>query len=72
MTAQTDYTDATRAKGEAIIELDGVDKFFGEFQALKGIDKKEQKTLTKLLARVEANLSNGVLVELDDDLDTDD
>ena len=43
-----------------------------EKQALKGIDKKEQKTLTKLLARVEANLSNGVLVELDDDLDTDD
>ena len=40
MTAQTDYTDATRAKGEAIIELEGVDKFFGEFQALKGIDMR--------------------------------
>ncbi|MET0566197.1 MAG: amino acid ABC transporter ATP-binding protein [Acidimicrobiia bacterium] len=40
MTAQTDYTDATRATGEAIIELEGVDKFFGEFQALKGIDMR--------------------------------
>jgi len=43
-----------------------------EKQALKGLDKKEQKALTKLLARVEANLSNGELVEIDDDLDTDD
>ncbi|HEU5113065.1 MAG TPA: amino acid ABC transporter ATP-binding protein, partial [Acidimicrobiia bacterium] len=40
MTAQTDYTDATRATGEAIIELEGVDKFFGDFQALKGIDMR--------------------------------
>jgi general L-amino acid transport system ATP-binding protein len=40
MTAQTDYTDATRSTGEAIIELEGVDKFFGEFQALKGIDMR--------------------------------
>jgi len=40
MTVQTDYTDATRATGEAIIELEGVDKFFGEFQALKGIDMR--------------------------------
>ncbi|TYR30264.1 MarR family transcriptional regulator [Mesorhizobium microcysteis] len=30
-----------------------------EKQALKGLDKKEQKTLTKLLGRIEANLSNG-------------
>lgn len=28
-----------------------------EKQALKGLDKKEQKTLSKLLARIEANLS---------------
>jgi DNA-binding MarR family transcriptional regulator len=34
-----------------------------EKQALKGLDKKEQKTLAKLLARIEANLSgNGVVV----------
>jgi general L-amino acid transport system ATP-binding protein len=36
----TDYSDATRASGQAIIELEGVDKFFGDFQALKGIDMK--------------------------------
>jgi general L-amino acid transport system ATP-binding protein len=29
--------DATRAKGDAIIELDHVDKFFGGFQALKDV-----------------------------------
>jgi DNA-binding MarR family transcriptional regulator len=33
-----------------------------EKQALKGLDKKEQKTLAKLLSRVEANLS-GTVVE---------
>ncbi|MGH8915526.1 MAG: amino acid ABC transporter ATP-binding protein [Acidimicrobiia bacterium] len=38
MSTQTDYADATKATGEAIIELEGVDKFFGDFQALKGID----------------------------------
>jgi DNA-binding MarR family transcriptional regulator len=42
-----------------------------EKQALKGIDKKEQKALSKLLARIEANLGNGELVEIDDDLDID-
>ena len=42
-----------------------------EKQALKGLDKKEQKTLSKLLQRVEANLTNGELVEIDDDADTD-
>jgi general L-amino acid transport system ATP-binding protein len=36
----TDYSDATMASGQAIIELEGVDKFFGDFQALKGIDMK--------------------------------
>ena len=40
MTTQTDYTDATRATGEAIIELEDVDKFFGDFQALKGINMR--------------------------------
>jgi general L-amino acid transport system ATP-binding protein len=40
MTAATDYSDATRATGEAIIELQGVDKFFGDFQALKDIDMR--------------------------------
>ena len=40
MTTQTDYTDATRATGRAIIELQGVDKFFGNFQALKDINMR--------------------------------
>ena len=40
MTNRTDYTDATQATGEPIIELQGVDKFFGEFQALRDIDMK--------------------------------
>lgn len=30
-----------------------------EKQALKGLDKKDQKTLVRLLARIEANLSGG-------------
>jgi general L-amino acid transport system ATP-binding protein len=36
------FNDATRVAGtgEAIIELEGVDKFFGDFQALRGIDLK--------------------------------
>ena len=42
-----------------------------EKQALKGLDKKEQKTLSKLLQRVEANLTNGELVEADEEVDTD-
>src|SRR5690606_37103701 len=42
-----------------------------EKQALKGLDKKEQKTLSKLLQRVEANLANGELIEADDEVDTD-
>src|SRR5215510_9563331 len=41
-----------------------------EKQALKGLDKKDQKTLSKLLARVEANLSDAVPHELEDELDT--
>jgi DNA-binding MarR family transcriptional regulator len=42
-----------------------------EKQALKGLDKKEQKTLSKLLSRVEANLSNGPAIEIDEDPDAD-
>jgi general L-amino acid transport system ATP-binding protein len=38
MTGAPDYTDATQATGRAIIELNEVDKFFGDFQALKGIN----------------------------------
>ena len=37
MTADT-YTDATQAAGEAMIQLEAVDKFFGDFQALKDIN----------------------------------
>ncbi|QPC85533.1 MarR family transcriptional regulator [Mesorhizobium sp. NBSH29] len=43
-----------------------------EKQAMKGIDKKEQKALAKLLSRVEANLSSGHMVEIDDDAEGDD
>ena len=32
------FADATRAKGEAFIEVVDVDKFFGDFQALKDIN----------------------------------
>jgi len=32
------FTDATRAKGEAFIRVSDVDKFFGDFQALKDIN----------------------------------
>lgn len=38
MTQKSVYTDATQAAGEAIIEVAGVDKFFGDFQALKDIN----------------------------------
>jgi DNA-binding MarR family transcriptional regulator len=40
-----------------------------EKQALKGLDKKDQKTLSKLLARIEANLSGDgeALVEIETD-----
>ena len=41
-----------------------------EKQALKGFDKKEQKLLSKLLARIEANLSDATPVDVDDDGDT--
>jgi len=37
LTADT-YTDATQAAGEAMIQLEAVDKFFGDFQALKDIN----------------------------------
>ncbi len=38
-----------------------------EKQALKGLDKKEQKTLFKLLARIEANLSDEELAIEEDE-----
>lgn len=38
-----------------------------EKQALKGLDKKEQKTLAKLLQRIEANLSDVDFVEIEDE-----
>ena len=42
-----------------------------EKQALKGLDKKEQKILAKLLARVEANLSSVVAIDVEDDSEAD-
>lgn len=41
-----------------------------EKQALKGMDKKEQKALLKLLARVEANLTGAAVPDDEDDADT--
>jgi DNA-binding MarR family transcriptional regulator len=38
-----------------------------EKQALKGLDKKDQKALFKLLARIEANLSEVDLAPVEDD-----
>jgi general L-amino acid transport system ATP-binding protein len=42
MTTEQDqvFADATQSAGEAIIELEHVDKFFGSFQALKDINLK--------------------------------
>jgi general L-amino acid transport system ATP-binding protein len=37
MTADN-YSDATQATGEAMIQLEEVDKFFGDFQALKNVN----------------------------------
>lgn len=42
-----------------------------EKQAMKGLDKKEQKTLSKLLWRVEANLSEHVSTEIDEEFEAD-
>jgi general L-amino acid transport system ATP-binding protein len=36
--AQEVFADATRAEGDVIIELEGVDKYFGDFQALNQIN----------------------------------
>ncbi len=40
-----------------------------EKQALKGLDKKDQKALSKLLSRVEVNLSNGQAFEIDEEVE---
>jgi general L-amino acid transport system ATP-binding protein len=40
MTASTPSADATHAKGAEIIVLEEVDKFFGDFQALRNINMK--------------------------------
>jgi DNA-binding MarR family transcriptional regulator len=38
-------------------------------QAFKGFDKKEQKTLAKMLARIEANLSGADVADVEDELE---
>lgn len=43
-----------------------------EKQAFRGIDKKDQKALAKLLSRVEQNLAGSVEVDTDDDGGEDD
>jgi DNA-binding MarR family transcriptional regulator len=42
-----------------------------EKQALKGLDKKEQKSLAKLLSRIEANLSATPPIDTEDEVDVD-
>lgn len=37
--------------------------------AFRGLDKKEQKVLAKLLSRIEANLSGSATVELEDEVE---
>lgn len=56
-------TDAGR---EMIVAIDKSVKKT-EKQALKGLDKKDQKALAKLLARIEANLTNDEIVFTDDE-----
>ena len=41
-------------------------------QAFKGFDKKEQKALAKMLARVESNLSGAEIADVDDEIDLED
>jgi general L-amino acid transport system ATP-binding protein len=43
MTQSNVYSDATQISGEVMIQVIGVDKFFGDFQALKGINLKVAK-----------------------------
>ncbi|APH73830.1 MarR family winged helix-turn-helix transcriptional regulator [Aquibium oceanicum] len=43
-----------------------------EKQALKGLDKKEQKALAKLLARIESNLAGNSHSEMPEDADDED
>ncbi len=38
------FSDATKAKGDAVIELRGVDKFFGDFQALYDVNMNVGRT----------------------------
>jgi DNA-binding MarR family transcriptional regulator len=38
-------------------------------QAFKGFDKKEQKTLAKMLARIESNLSGADVADIEDELE---
>ena len=40
VTETTVFADATQAKGDAIIEVEGVDKYFGDFQALHDINMR--------------------------------
>ena len=54
--AETINADATQMMGsssEVMIELQDVDKFFGDFQALKGINMKVGKQETMIVIRVD-------------------
>ncbi len=40
-----------------------------EKQAFRGLEKKDQKALAKLLSRIEANLSDAATIEADDEIE---
>jgi general L-amino acid transport system ATP-binding protein len=78
MTTQADYSDATRATGKPIIEVENVDKFFGDFQALKQINMNVglqevvvvlgpsgggKSTLIRCINRLEKHDSGRVMVD---------
>ena len=53
---------------DIILSIRGLTKRYAAgTEALKGLDKKDQKTLAKLLGQIEANLSAVVEDEVDDE-----
>ena len=72
------FADATQAKGETLIEVSGMDKFFGDFQALKDINmnvgRREvvvvigpsgsgKSTLIRCINRLEKHDSGSIVVD---------
>ena len=72
------FADATQAKGETLIEVSAMDKFFGDFQALKDINMKVgrrevvvvigpsgsgKSTLIRCINRLEKHDSGSIVVD---------